>query len=43
LVGAVDADGKSIFQGKSFTGFSNAEEAAVDGEKVSNLIFQNPG
>ncbi|RDB22785.1 Glutathione-independent glyoxalase HSP31 [Hypsizygus marmoreus] len=26
LVGAVDASGKSIFSGKGFTGFSNAEE-----------------
>ncbi|KAG6860995.1 hypothetical protein C0995_005015 [Termitomyces sp. Mi166 len=26
LVGAVDADGKSIFAGKRFTGFSNVEE-----------------
>ncbi|KAG5639008.1 hypothetical protein H0H81_007916 [Sphagnurus paluster] len=29
LVGAVDASGKSIFEGKAFTGFSNAEEQAV--------------
>lgn len=30
LIGAVDADGKSIFQGREVTAFSNAEEAAVD-------------
>jgi len=33
LVGAVDTNGKSIFSGRSFTGFSNAEEKAVDGDK----------
>lgn len=38
LVGAVDANGKSIFLGKSFTGFSNEEEKAVDGVKVSYLM-----
>lgn len=35
LVGGVDANGKSIFEGRSFTGFSNAEEEAVDQVKVS--------
>ncbi|CAK5275573.1 unnamed protein product [Mycena citricolor] len=30
IVGAVDAEGKSIFAGRAATGFSNAEENAVD-------------
>ena len=34
LVGAVDAAGKSIFAGKRFTGFSNAEEDAIGDRKV---------
>ncbi|KAG5343081.1 hypothetical protein C0989_000071 [Termitomyces sp. Mn162] len=33
LVGAVDADGKSIVAGKKFTGFSNVEEDLVNGAK----------
>lgn len=37
LVGAVDASGKSIFAGKSFTGFSNAEEVIGGKGKVRNL------
>ncbi|KAH7908496.1 class I glutamine amidotransferase-like protein [Hygrophoropsis aurantiaca] len=37
LVGATDGDGKSIFAGKPFTGFSNAEERAVD--KVNDIPF----
>lgn len=36
LVGAVDASGKSIFAGKRFTGFSNAEEEAVGRVKVTH-------
>lgn len=34
LVNVTDADGKSIFAGKSATGFSNAEEIMLDGVKV---------
>ncbi|KAJ7281857.1 class I glutamine amidotransferase-like protein [Mycena rebaudengoi] len=34
LVGATDAAGKSIFAGKSFTGFSNAEEEMSGGKTV---------
>jgi len=34
LVGVVDASGKSIFAGKRFTGFSNAEEESVGKVKV---------
>ncbi|KAF8974301.1 ThiJ/PfpI [Flammula alnicola] len=37
LVGAVDASGKSIFAGRNATGFSNAEEIAVD--KVKEIPF----
>jgi putative intracellular protease/amidase len=37
LVGATDADGKSIFAGKSFTGYSNAEEDITQSVKVGNL------
>ena len=35
LVGTTDAEGKSIFAGKAFTGFSNEEEDIVDKVKVS--------
>ncbi|KAJ7095332.1 ThiJ/PfpI [Mycena belliarum] len=37
LVGAIDAQGKSIFAGKSATGFSNAEETAVG--KLKDVPF----
>jgi putative intracellular protease/amidase len=37
LVQAVDGSGKSIFAGKSFTGFSNAEEEQVG--KVKDIPF----
>ncbi|KAF8912658.1 class I glutamine amidotransferase-like protein [Mucidula mucida] len=37
LANAVDAEGKSIFAGKNFTGFSNAEEVQVD--SVSSIPF----
>ncbi|KII94813.1 hypothetical protein PLICRDRAFT_33628 [Plicaturopsis crispa FD-325 SS-3] len=37
LVGATDADGKSIFAGKAFTGFSNVEEEQV--QKVKDIPF----
>ncbi|KAF9482438.1 ThiJ/PfpI [Pholiota conissans] len=37
LVGAVDASGKSIFAGRKFTGFSDAEEVSVD--KVKEIPF----
>jgi len=37
LVGATDAEGKSIFAGKKFTGFSNAEEEK--GGTVSKIPF----
>jgi hypothetical protein len=35
LVGATDANGKSIFSGRAATGFSNAEEEAVGMVEVS--------
>jgi hypothetical protein len=35
LVNATDKDNQSIFKGKPFTGFSNAEEVAVSGVEVS--------
>jgi len=41
LVGAVDANGKSIFLGKSFTGFSNEEERAVDGIKLIPFLLED--
>jgi len=34
LVGAKDAAGRSIFEGRKFTGFSNAEEELGGGTKV---------
>ncbi|KAJ7667967.1 ThiJ/PfpI [Mycena polygramma] len=37
LVGATDADGKSIFAGKAATGFTNAEETQVG--KVKDIPF----
>ncbi|KAH8834857.1 class I glutamine amidotransferase-like protein [Flagelloscypha sp. PMI_526] len=37
LVGATDSSGDSIFKGKNFTGFSNAEEEAV--QKVKDVPF----
>jgi len=37
LVGATDSQGKSIFEGKAFTVFSNAEEEAAD--KVKAIPF----
>jgi len=37
LVEAVDTNGKSIFLGKSFTGFSNKEEEAV--QRVKEIPF----
>ncbi|KAJ7498977.1 ThiJ/PfpI [Mycena latifolia] len=37
LVGVTDAQGKSIFAGKSATGFSNVEEVQVD--KVKDIPF----
>ena len=36
LVGATDANGKSIFSGRAATGFSNTEEEAVGMVDVSN-------
>ncbi len=36
LVGGVDTAGKSILSGRNVTGFSNAEEIAIDGVKVRN-------
>ena len=36
-MGAVDANGESIFKGRAATGFSNAEEIAVD--KVKEIPF----
>jgi len=37
LVGAIDVNGKSIFLGKSFTGFSNKEEEII--QKVKEIPF----
>ncbi|PPQ79551.1 hypothetical protein CVT25_003433 [Psilocybe cyanescens] len=37
LVGGVDADGKSIFAGRTFTGFSNDEEREIG--KVADIPF----
>jgi hypothetical protein len=37
LIGAADADGKSIFSGKGATGFSNTEEEAVGMVKVGTF------
>lgn len=37
LVGGKDSNGKSIFEGRSFTGFSNKEEEMV--EKVKEIPF----
>ncbi|SJL01872.1 related to NonF protein, involved in nonactin biosynthesis [Armillaria ostoyae] len=37
LLNAVDAEGKPIYSGKEFTGFSNAEEEAV--QKVNAIPF----
>lgn len=39
LVGATDANGKSIFVGKAFTGFSNVEEEQVNMVQVSILYM----
>jgi len=41
LIGAVDANGKSIFLGKNFTGFSNKEEEAVDGVKQIPFLLED--
>ncbi|KAF9058128.1 ThiJ/PfpI [Panaeolus papilionaceus] len=41
LVGGVDANGKSIFEGRSFTGFSNAEEEAVDQVKAVPFLLED--
>ncbi|KAH6914965.1 ThiJ/PfpI [Coprinopsis sp. MPI-PUGE-AT-0042] len=40
LVGGVDSNGKSIFEGRSFTGFSNKEEEMV--EKVKGESTKRP-
>jgi len=40
-VGAVDAEGKSIFLGRSFTGFSNAEEHAIDNVKAIPFLLED--
>ncbi|KAI0036786.1 class I glutamine amidotransferase-like protein [Vararia minispora EC-137] len=37
LAGVTDADGKSIFAGRTVTGFSNAEEEAID--RVKDVPF----
>ncbi|KAI0089152.1 ThiJ/PfpI [Irpex rosettiformis] len=41
LVGGVDADGKSIFSGREFTGFSNEEEIAVDEVKAVPFLLED--
>ena len=37
LIGATDANGKSIFSGRAATGFSNTEEEAVGMVSVSTF------
>jgi putative intracellular protease/amidase len=41
LIQAVDADGKSIFSGRLFTGFSNEEEKAVDGVNLIPFLLED--
>ncbi|KIK59505.1 hypothetical protein GYMLUDRAFT_669460 [Collybiopsis luxurians FD-317 M1] len=41
LVGATTADGKSIFAGKEFTGFSNLEEEAVGGVEIIPFLLED--
>jgi putative intracellular protease/amidase len=41
LVGAVDANGKSIFEGRTATGFSNEEETMVDGIKLVPFLLED--
>ncbi|KAJ7100444.1 ThiJ/PfpI [Mycena epipterygia] len=41
LVNVTDADGKSIFAGKSATGFSNAEEVALDLVKTVPFLLED--
>jgi hypothetical protein len=38
LVGATDADGRSIFSGKAATGFSNVEEEEVGMVNVGDTL-----
>ncbi|KAJ3506042.1 hypothetical protein NLJ89_g7094 [Agrocybe chaxingu] len=40
LVGAVDASGKSIFEGRKFTGFSNAEEEVAGWTKDVPFLLE---
>ena len=41
MVGGVDADGKSIFAGREFTGFSNEEEISVDQVKAVPFLLED--
>ncbi|KAF6762667.1 ThiJ/PfpI [Ephemerocybe angulata] len=41
LVDAVDADGKSIFAGRNFTGFSNAEEEYLGTTKRAPFLLED--
>ncbi|KAJ6614298.1 ThiJ/PfpI [Mycena sp. CBHHK59/15] len=41
LVGATDADGKSIFAGRAFTGFSNTEEETFDTVKDVPFLLED--
>lgn len=41
LAGAVDAKGESIFKGREATGFSNAEEIAVDQVKAVPFLLED--
>ncbi|KAF7355265.1 ThiJ/PfpI [Mycena sanguinolenta] len=41
LVGATDAEGKSIFAGKNATGFSNAEETQIDTVKDVPFLLED--
>ncbi|KDQ13767.1 hypothetical protein BOTBODRAFT_33209 [Botryobasidium botryosum FD-172 SS1] len=43
LVGATDAEGRSIFLNRSFTGFSNAEEEHVDAVKAIPFLLETKG
>ncbi|KJA26641.1 hypothetical protein HYPSUDRAFT_132546 [Hypholoma sublateritium FD-334 SS-4] len=41
LVGGVDAEGKSILLGRNATGFSNAEEIAIDAVKAVPFLLED--
>ena len=41
LVGGVDANGKSIFEGRAATGFTNEEEIQADGVKSVPFLLED--